>query len=73
MFDTITTIVLALLGALIAFDAFQKWRKSKSVWYLLAAIMGLLSAIAAFMDWSSSIYGSVLALILYLIGRNRKK
>lgn len=72
MFDLITSIVLALFGLIIALDAFLKWRKNKSIWLILALIMAALSAMAAFVNWSDTLYGLVLALILYLIGRRKK-
>gem|GEM_PF-6613408 len=72
MFDLIMSVLLALFALLIALDAFQKWRKNKAIWLILASVTGLLSALAAFINWSNAFYGLFLTIIFYLIGRSKK-
>jgi hypothetical protein len=67
MIDFMITMVLVALGILLGVDAFQKWRPTRVVWYILAAIGGLLAALAAFADWADAIYMLILVLVLRVV------
>ena len=51
MIDTIVTIVLAAIPAILLYRSFRVWRKSKNNWFLLPLILFLLSIFAVVADW----------------------
>ena len=73
MIDFIITGVLFLFGALLAIDSFNKWRGTKSVWFIFATLFFLLAAFAMIIDWTSGFYTIILALKLRLVAGLRQK
>jgi len=74
MFDTIVTIVLAAIPAILLYRTFQDWRKTKKNWFLLPLFLFLLSIFAVVADWLNGLLMVVFGLIVYVVvGRKAKK
>ena len=74
MIDTIVTIVLAAIPAILLYRTFRVWRKSKNNWFLLPLILFLLSIFAVVTDWWNGLLMTVFGLVVYVIvGRTTKK
>ncbi len=66
LFDILVSIVLIVLGVLLAYDSYQRWRTSKLYWYIFCAVLSALAALVAFTNWTGSVWLIILALLLRL-------
>jgi len=74
MFDTIVTIVLAVIPAILLYRTFQDWRKSKKNWFLLPLILFLISIFVVVANWWNGLLMTVFSLVVYfIVGRSTKK
>ncbi|MGB7875955.1 MAG: hypothetical protein WBL25_16355 [Anaerolineales bacterium] len=74
MIDTIITIVLAAIPAILLYRTFRVWRKSKNYWFLLPLILFLLSIFAVVADWWNGLLMVIFGLVVYVVvGKTTKK
>ena len=74
MFDTIVTIIFAVIPALLLYKTFQDWRKSKNNWFVLPLILFLLSIFSIVADWWNGLMMVIIGLISYVVvGRFARK
>ena len=68
MLDIIGTLAFILLGLLLAFESFRKWRTSGRTLYLGAVAVSLLAALAFFFDWGPAFWILALGMLLRVLG-----
>ena len=65
--------ILSAVALLVAFFSFWRWRKTKRIWFLLAAIAALLAAPAFWLNWRNGAFLLVCALLLFGLAELFKK
>jgi len=68
MLDIIGTLAFILLGLLLAFESFRKWRTSGGSLYLGAVAVSILAALAFFFDWGPGFWILVFGMLLRILG-----
>ncbi|MGD2253279.1 MAG: hypothetical protein PVF70_10245 [Anaerolineales bacterium] len=64
MWDALFTTVFGLLAALMAIDAFQKWRRNRNALFIASAVVAATPAPVFLMDWISGFSLLLLSAIL---------
>jgi hypothetical protein len=67
MWDTLFTIVFGLLAALMAIDAFQKWRRNREALFIASAAVAVVAAPVFLMDWISGFSLLLLSAIMRFV------
>ncbi|MBI4731326.1 MAG: hypothetical protein HY781_04240 [Chloroflexi bacterium] len=68
MSDLILKIFLSLFGLGVAFWAFQRWRRQKNFWLLLAVVTAVLAAAAVWLGLVNGAFLGILAAALLFLG-----
>jgi len=73
MIDTLVTGVLIILAVLVGVLAFQRWRRKKNLWFILAIVAAVLAAVVFWSSWTNGFPLLLVAAVLLFIGMRIKK
>jgi len=69
----LATCALTLLALAVAYFTYQRWQKSKGVWYVLSTVAAVLAVPSFWLSWVQGFLLLVPAVLLFGVGELFKK